>query len=153
MCTAIVEFLSQRYIRIPTGKNAQQIVDGFLHTWGFPQHFGAINGSHIPIITPKDNPIDYYNRKKFHSIVLQALVDHEYKFRNTYVGWPGSVHDVCILTNSVVLERGEAGTLVPDKKRHISGVEVPIVVLEDLAYPLLPWLIKRFTATGPLSHK
>ena len=92
MCTAIVEFLSQRYIRIPTGENAQQIVDGFLHTWGFPQCFGAINGSHIPIITPKDNPIDYYNRKKFHSLVLQAMVDHEYKFMNTYVGWPGSVH-------------------------------------------------------------
>ena len=31
VCTAIVEFLSQRYIRIPTGENAQQIVDGFSH--------------------------------------------------------------------------------------------------------------------------
>ena len=45
-----------------------------------------IDGSHIPIITPKDNPIDYYNRKKFHSIALQVMVDHEYKFMNTYVG-------------------------------------------------------------------
>lgn len=152
VCTAIVEVLSQRYIRIPTGENAQQVVDGFLHTWGFPQCFGAIDGSHIPIITPKDNPIDYYNRKKFHSIVLQALVDHEYKFMNTYVGWPGSVHDARVLANSVVFERGEAGTLVPDKKRHIGTVDIPIVVLGDPAYPLLPWLIKPFTGTG-LSRK
>ena len=78
VCTAIVEFLSQRYICIPTGENAQQIGDGFLHTWGFPQCFGAIDGSHISIITLKDNPIDFYNRKKFHSIVL--LTQHFNEF-------------------------------------------------------------------------
>ena len=72
---------------------------------------------------------------------------------NTYVGRPGSVHDAHILANSVVFERGEAGTLVPDQKQHIGGVEVPIVVLGDPAYPLLPWLIRPFTATGPLTCK
>ena len=79
-CTAIVEFLSRRYIRIPASDS-----ECSLHTWGFPQCFGVIDESHIPIITPKDNHIHYYNRKKFHSIVLQVLVDHEYKFMNNYV--------------------------------------------------------------------
>ena len=66
-------------------------------------------------------------------------MDHAYKFMNTYVAWPGSVHGACtrILANSVVFERGEAGTLVADKKQHICGVEVPIVVFGVLAYPLL----------------
>lgn len=54
----------------------------------FPQCFGAIDGSHIPITTLRDNPLDYYNRKGTHSIILQALVD--YKFMNIYVGWPGT---------------------------------------------------------------
>ena len=94
VCHAIVSILLQRYIKIPTGDSAHTVVDGFLHTWGFPQCFGAIDGSHIPILPPMDSPQDYYNRKGWHSIVLQALVDHDYKFMNTYVGWPGSVHDI-----------------------------------------------------------
>ena len=61
VCTFIVNVLRQRYIRIPTG-DAQTVVGGFLHTWGFPQCFGTIDGSHIPILTPKDYPLDYYNR-------------------------------------------------------------------------------------------
>ena len=59
--------------------------------------------------------------------MLLPMVDHEHKFMNTYVGWPGSVHNMCILANAVVFERWEAGTLVPDKKQHICEVEVPIV--------------------------
>jgi len=30
---------------------------------GLPQVAGAINGTHIPIIKPQDNPSDYYNQK------------------------------------------------------------------------------------------
>ena len=153
VCTAIVDNLLQRYIRIPTGSDAQAVVDGFLCTWGFPQCFGAIDGTHIPIIAPRDNPLDYYNRKGAHSIVLQALVDYEYKFMNIYVGWPGSVHDARILANSVVFDRGESGNLVPDTKQRINGVDVPIVILGDPAYPLLPWLIKPFSGTGPMSRE
>ena len=96
VCTAIVNVLRQRYISIPTGEDAQITIDGFLHTWGFPQCFGAIDGSHIPIITPSVDPLDYISRKGFHSIVLQALVDHDYKFMNIFVGWPGSCHDARI---------------------------------------------------------
>ena len=55
--------------------------------------FGAIDGSHIPIITSTHSPTDYYNRIGFHSIVLQALVDHLYRFLNVYVSSAGSMHD------------------------------------------------------------
>ena len=55
---------------------------------GLSTVFWGIDGSHIPIVAPRDNPLDYYNRKGTHSIVLQALVDYEYKFMNIYVGWP-----------------------------------------------------------------
>ena len=102
---------------------------------------------------PTDNPLDYFNRKGWHSIVLQALVDHEYKFMNTNVGWPGSVHDARILANSKVYVKGESGDLVPRGMRRINGVDVPIGILGDPAYPLLPWLMKPYPATGSLSCK
>jgi hypothetical protein len=40
----------------------------------------AIDGSHIPIKAPYLFPVDYFNRKGFYSIVLQAVVDHKKKF-------------------------------------------------------------------------
>ena len=43
---------------------------------------------------------DYFNRKGFHSIVLQRVVDHQCKFMDVYIGWPGSVHDTRVLANS-----------------------------------------------------
>ena len=87
VCTAIVEMLATRFITIPSGNDLKAVVDGF------PQCVEAIDGSHIPIIAPKENAMDYFNRKKQHSIVLQAIVDHEYKFMDVYAGWPGSVQD------------------------------------------------------------
>ena len=106
--------------------------------------FGAIDGSHIPIITPTHRPMDYYNHKGFHSIVLQALVDHLYRFFNVYVGWPGSVRDARFLSNLEVYQKGESGTLVPSCIRTLSGVPVPVVILGDPAYPLLPWLLMPY---------
>ncbi len=82
VCKAIVDSLLDRYIKIPVGNDATEIVTDFEEKWGFPQCFGAVHGSHIPIIPPCDCPTDYYNRKGFHSIVLQALVDHQYRFMN-----------------------------------------------------------------------
>ncbi len=97
------------------------IVRGFEDRWGFPQCFGAVDGSHIPIITPENCANDYYNRKKFPSIVLQAMVDHEYRFMNVYAGSPGSVHDARILSNSKLFAMGEAGTFVPNSVRTMSA--------------------------------
>jgi len=67
---------------------------------------------------------------------------------NVNVGWPGSVHDARILSNSEVFNRGEAGTLVPQSVQILAGVPVPVVILGDPAYPLLPWLLKPYPATG-----
>ena len=67
-----MDVLLTKYIKIPTGNQG----DGDCVS----QCFAAIDGNHIPIIPPHDSPTDYYNRKGFHSIVLQGLVDHQHRF-------------------------------------------------------------------------
>ena len=148
VCRAIVDCLLSKYIKIPQGNDAMNIVRGFEEKWGFPQCFGAVDGSHIPILPSHDSPTDYYNCKGYHSIVLQALVNHQYHFMNVYVGWPGSVHDARIFSNSEVFAKGTSKTLLPNSVRTLAGVPVPVVIIGDPAYPLLPWLIKPYPGTG-----
>ena len=153
VCSAIVEHLAKRYIAVPAGERLKLVVDGFMSKWGLPQCVGAIDSTHIPIIAPKNNPLDYYNRKGYHSVVLQALVDHEYKFLNVYVGWPGSVHDARVLMNSGLYSKCDSGAFPPNWPKVINGTSIPLFIIGDPAYPLTSWLIKPFSDCGRLTAK
>ncbi len=65
----------QLFISLPTGQRRDETIAGFQER-GYPQCTGTIDGTYIPIIAPRDNPADYYSREGWHSIVLQAVVDH-----------------------------------------------------------------------------
>ena len=120
VCGVIVQHMAPMYIDIPTGEGLRNIVDGFFSKWGFPQCIGAIDGSHIPIIAPKENPLDYYNRKGYHSTILQALVSHDYRFLDVYVGWPGSVHDARVLANSRLYRKCESKIYLTGQEHYVA---------------------------------
>ena len=90
---AISTHLLPQYVKIPDGDKLKDIVKGFETCWGFPQAAGAIDGSHIPIIRPDESASDYYNRKGYYSVIMQAMVDFRGLFMDVYIGWPGKVHD------------------------------------------------------------
>ncbi|CAM4587029.1 unnamed protein product [Lepidochelys kempii] len=114
---------------------------------GFPNCGGAIDGMHIPILGPDRQGSQYINRKGYFSMVLQALVDHKGCFTNISVGWPGKVHDFRIFRNSVLFKQLQEGIYFPEQKITVGDVEMPIVILGDTAYPLMPWLMKPYTGT------
>jgi hypothetical protein len=47
---------------------------------GFPQIIGAIDGCHVAINRPKEDGNSYFNRKKFYSVVLQAVCKADRSF-------------------------------------------------------------------------
>lgn len=63
---------------------------------------GAIDGSHIRIDKPAEDPDSYINRKQYFSIHVQGTVDHNMKFIDIFIGYPGSVHDARVFKNSTL---------------------------------------------------
>lgn len=144
VCKAIAKRFP-KVINFPKGDDLLQVIRGYEDKCGFPMCAGAIDGTHIPILAPNKNHNDYVNRKGFHSVLMQAVVDCNYLFRDVVIGWPGSVHDAQVFSNSTIFEKGNENSLFPDDlTREICGVDVPAVIIADAAYPLLPWLLKGY---------
>ena len=153
VCAAFVKILLPKYLTIPTGDHLNAVIQGFEKRLGFPQCAGVIDESHISIISASECPANYRNRKGWHSIILQGTVNHLGQFMDINVGWPGRVHDAQVFSNSTLFKRGQHGTLFPCLPRTISGKSVPVLLLGDPAYPLLPWLTKAFLDNGRLSQR
>ena len=153
VCTAIAQILMPKYICFPSNNGLKQVVDGFKHKWRFPQCAGVVDGTHIPIVSPHDYPADYYNRKGWHSVIMQGTVNHLGIFMDIYIGWPGRVHDARVFSNSGLYRLGQEGILLPSWTEHLSGKDIPLVILGDPAYPLLSWLMKSFPDNGCLSRQ
>ena len=124
-CHAIATHLLPECVQIPNHNRIKEVVEGFEKYLGFPQAAGAIDGTHIPIVRPQESASDYYNRKGFYSIIMQAMVDFRGLFTDVYIGWPGKVHDARVFVNSSLYLKGKNCTLFPpDLKRTLCGVEV-----------------------------
>ncbi|MCO5575988.1 hypothetical protein L7F22_029795 [Adiantum nelumboides] len=120
------------YIRWPSSTHMLQMAEEFQKIRGIPNVIGAIDGSHIPIIARRENAVDYFNRKGFHSILLQLTVDSNCMVWDNDVGWAGSIHD------SVNFSRSELG------KRCENGMLNEFCLVEDCAYSARPYMLVPF---------
>ena len=60
----------------------KHIAEEFEELWQFPHCLGGLNGKHIMIQAPKNSGSLFLNYKKHFSVVLQTVVDANYKFCN-----------------------------------------------------------------------
>ncbi|XP_011701250.1 PREDICTED: putative nuclease HARBI1, partial [Wasmannia auropunctata] len=133
--------LSPTYIVWPTNKKIEAIVLGFASKSGFPDTIGVIDGTHIYIPAPIENADAYINRKKRHSIQLQAVCHHTMQFTHIYVGNVGSVHDARVFRLSAVQDYINDPTKFPNNT-HIIG---------DAAYGLHQHLLVPYMDNGHLT--
>ncbi|XP_033847383.1 putative nuclease HARBI1 [Periophthalmus magnuspinnatus] len=108
--TGEVVALRHKVIHLPTNDDFEAVTLGFARLArhrAFRRAAGAIDGCHVRIRPPSGPDGQCYrNRKLFPSIILQAVCDHQGRFIDTYVGWPGSVHDARVLRYSPLYQRG-----------------------------------------------
>lgn len=137
--SALVD-ISGDYIKWPSREESTDIVENFKTKQNVNHVIGAIDGCHINIKKPKrEFQLAYCNRKGNHSILLQAVCDHNKRFIDIFCGEPGSVHDARVLKKSNIFK------VCSVKKLN------NLVILGDSAYPNLEWLVPPFKNNGNLS--
>ncbi|XP_071649930.1 putative nuclease HARBI1 [Temnothorax longispinosus] len=102
---------------------------------------GAIDGCHIPIMQLHNNAVDYYNKKGFHSVILQGVCDNKKRFIDVYIGVPGRVHDARVFRNSPLFQNIMHHNLI-SPNTHLIG---------DSAYPLSRFLLVPYKDNGHLT--
>ncbi|KAJ8910412.1 hypothetical protein NQ315_002864 [Exocentrus adspersus] len=83
----VLDFLlSQKssVIQWPDANTAREIEGRFRMMKGIRNVIGYIDGSHIEISKPKENQESYYNRKGYHSLLLQSIVNCNKKFIDVF---------------------------------------------------------------------
>ncbi|XP_050340549.1 putative nuclease HARBI1 [Bactrocera neohumeralis] len=60
----------------------QEAKQDFFTKAGFPGVIMCVDGTHIKLIKPSDEPFPYYNRKGFYSINAMVVCDHKLRIRS-----------------------------------------------------------------------
>jgi len=83
--------------------------------------------------------------------MIQGVVNAKYCFLDVCVGWPGSVQDARVFAQSSLYNEIEHKHILPNKAITVSGVQIPLFMIGDLAYPLKSWLMKPFAHNTDLT--
>ena len=150
VCYVLTHDLGPNYIKLPQSEEEVKTLSSKFHVkHGFPQCLGAIDGTHIFIKRPGDSPTDYLNRKNRYMLNVQAVCDYRYCFTDVVVKWPGSVHDARMFSNSKINHLFRQNENFKCLKQIVDDEDpVPVCILGDPAYPLLPFLMKDFPGGG-----
>lgn len=66
-----------QFIKWPSNDEFDRIKNNFFLLTGFPSVIGCVDCTHVRIQAPHSNENNYVNRKRYHSINVQGICDHE----------------------------------------------------------------------------
>ena len=93
-CQAIWDTMSAEFVKTPTtSQEWKKIAREYENYWNFPHCVGSIDGKHCTIQAPKNSGSEFFNYKKYFSIVLMAVSDAMYRFVYVDVGTAGRWSD------------------------------------------------------------
>lgn len=155
-----------------TKQNWVDVSNKFFSTWNMPNCLGAIDGKHIKLKCPPNAGSLYYNYKviytnvylfnqslilcyclndsqRYHSIILMAVCDADYRFIYVDVGSPGADGDTNVFARSTfgadILQNSDALNFPEDS--DINGKTTPFFFVADDAFPLSKRIMKPYGGT------
>lgn len=123
-------------IQWPRGEMVDVIKNKFKLFAGIKNVIGAVDDTYISIKAPKEDAEVFNTRKCFYAYTLQCISEPSLKFTDTFIGYPGSVSDKRIFTQSNIYKNIE---LNPE---HYFDNES--FIIGDKAYPLKIWCIPPY---------
>ena len=156
VCQAIIDVYMPEVLKCPrTPEEWKVISDGFSRRWNYHNCCGAIDGKHIAIQKPANAGSQFFNYKKFHSIILMAVSDANYKFVYVDIGAEGSAGDAGTwyqASLNTAIDTGTAGfppaAALPNDDR-----DIPFHLVGDDAFALKTWLMKPYAHRGQVDHE
>ncbi|XP_030834470.1 putative nuclease HARBI1, partial [Strongylocentrotus purpuratus] len=126
---ALVRRLGE-HVRLPNEEERRVNADTFYRMANFPGIIGLIDGTNVRIQAPTENEEQFVNRKRYHSINVQIVVNAKSEIINVNAQWPGSVHDSRILRESGLDE------VLENTEGHLLGIVViPSTMADDTFSP------------------
>lgn len=119
----------------------------FFRCWNFPNVIGCIDGKHIRLQCPANSGSNFFNYKKYFSIVLQAVAGPDLKFICADVGAYGKESDGGVFGRSRIrhlLDRNAFNLPATAKTVPELNTDLPFILLGDAAYPLRKDLITPY---------
>lgn len=135
------------WFQVPSTEDEwEAIATDFDILWNYPNCMGAMDGRHIAFRPPRSAGSAYYNYKAFHSIVLLALVDANYKFIAIDVGANGRISDGGVYRESNLCAAINSNSLniPPPRPLPQRNLPVPFVIVADDAFPLSEHIMKPY---------
>lgn len=140
--TAVVTHFGNEWIKFPTGEDMARKKREFYEYCGIPGTIGAIDCTHVRILSPKTEEHAYLNRKGYHSINVQLICDTNLFILNVNSSFPGSCHDSYIWRQSAIHTHLQNNYQVGDRNTWLLG---------DSGYPQQPWLMTPVPEVQPNS--
>ncbi|XP_041369872.1 putative nuclease HARBI1 [Gigantopelta aegis] len=143
VCDAILVEFADEPIPCPEMPDEwKNIAKHFGDRWQLHNCVGALDGKHIAIQCPRRGGSLYYNYKGYHTIILMALVDADYKFIWAEVGSNGSAGDAQVFNNSELKEAIDKGVLGLPDPEPLPNDDKPMLfyISADDAFALNKWL-------------
>jgi hypothetical protein len=133
--------LKGKYIFWPKTQDEYQVIcNGFTN-------YPNVDGTHIKMKVPANQHDSYVNRYQSHSINCMGICTANKIFTYVFVGYPGSVHDSRVFSNSSLVQHIEQfgkHKYFPMEEYHLIG---------DSAFPLRSWLITPYSRRNNLIRR
>lgn len=139
--------LKDDYLQLPrTSDEWEQVASDFNNNWNFPMCLGAIDGKRFLVRKSKNTGSEYSDYKGYHSIIILALVDANYKFLYVAAEAQGQANDADVWDHCILKEYLDRNVLqFPPAAPLLSTTEkVPFVILGDNAFPSEDYLMKPY---------
>ena len=120
-CKCITKMASDFIVFPKTEQETAQAIIRFTEfsNCKIPPVVGAIDGIQIEVIgLSTDSKMDYFNMKQHYSIITQAAIGANLFFLDLAAGFPGSVHNSCLLRHSTLYQNSEQEKTLSMPQRH-----------------------------------